>query len=101
VSSRRSPEHVYLSLPPKDTAPLCLRHAGLCPKKHTPHVLMCDNVALDTMLSDIATRLVVVAILCDRCVLFSSCFSHPSHASPATLLVHLRKRMCTLTCRNS
>jgi hypothetical protein len=101
LTSRRSPEHVYLSLPLKDTAPLCLRHAGLCPKMHTPHVLMCDDAALAMMLPDIATRLVVVTILRDRGVLFSSCFSHHSHASHATFLVYLRQRTCTPTCRNS
>jgi hypothetical protein len=99
VSSCHSPQHVYLSLPAANMGPLCLRHAGLCPQRHMPHVLMCDKVMFDTMLPDIATRL-VVAILCDRGGLFQSCFSHP-HASPATNLVHLRWITCILTCRNS
>ena len=75
VSSNRSPDHVYLSLPVANTAPLCLRHARRCP--HTPnkaalcpghagdgpdlpHVLMCDNAALDTKLPNIAARLFAV-----------------------------------------
>jgi hypothetical protein len=100
VSSCQSPQHVYLSLPAANTGPLCLRHVGLCPQLHRPHVLMCDKMMFDTMLPDIATRL-VVAILCDHGVLFQSCFSHPPYASPATHIVHLRWIMCILTCRNS